>query len=174
MYFGKLCLGLFLGLVGVAMTGSASAGGGGLRVMGWLERVVIQPEGLLLEAKLDTGAKTSSIDAKDVVEFARDGKKWVRFSVSDRKGRTVMFERPVVRVARIRRGGVPVASRPVVMMFVCLGNSFREVEVNLGKRAKLSTPMLIGRTTMEGRVAVDSSRRFTAEPDCSGGKPEKG
>ncbi len=123
---------------------------------------------------MDTGAKTTSIDAADIVEFSRGGKKWVRFNVSDRKGRTVTFERPVFRIARIRRSEMKTTSRPVVKLPLCIGSFLREVEVNLAKRTHLNYPLLVGRSAMTGKVLVDSSRKFTKDPMCQGQKPGKG
>lgn len=143
-------------------------------VMGWIERVEVLPHGLLMEAKLDTGAKNTSIDAANIVEFSRGGKKWVRFDVSDRKGRTVTFERPVFRIARIRRAEMKTTSRPVVKLPICIGSFLQEVEVNLAKRTHLNYPLLIGRSAMERKVIVDSSRKFTKDPMCRGPKPGKG
>lgn len=143
-------------------------------VMGWIERVQIDPGGLMMDAKMDTGAKTTSIDAQDVKEFDRDGKKWVRFTVSNRKGRTVTFEQPIVRVARIRRAEMKTTSRPVVMLPLCIGNVRQVVEVNLANRSHLNYPLLVGRTAMTGKVIVDSSRRYTNDPMCQGPKPGKG
>ena len=143
-------------------------------VMGWIERVEVLPHRLLMEAKMDTGAKTTSIDAADIVEFSRGGKKWVRFNVSDRKGRTVTFERPVFRIARIRRSEMKTTSRPVVKLPLCIGSFLREVEVNLAKRTHLNYPLLVGRSAMTGKVLVDSSRKFTKDPMCQGQKPGKG
>lgn len=143
-------------------------------VMGWIERAQIFPAGLLMEAKLDTGAKTTSVDAADIVKFTRDGEKWVRFNVSNRKGRTVSFERPIFRIARIRRAEMKTTSRPVVILPLCIGSILQEVEVNLAKRTHLKYPLLIGRTAMKGKVLVDSSQTFTKDPMCQGQKPGKG
>jgi hypothetical protein len=165
---------LLLPTLAVSLLGSGSALKADSVVMGWIERVRIHPEDLLMEAKLDTGAKTTSVDAAEIVEFTRDGKKWVRFNVSDRKGRTVTFERPIVRIARIRRSEMKTTSRPVVMLPLCIGNVLREVQVNLAKRSHLSYPMLIGRTSLKGTVIVDPSRKLTKDPMCQGKKPDKG
>ena len=139
------------------------------RVMGWIERARIFPGGLTLVVKLDTGAKTSSIDVKRYEEFKRDGKTWLRFSLSDRKGGVAWFERPVIRISRIRRSGAPTVTRPVVTLGVCLGGLFRETQVNLADRAHLKQPMLIGRRFLEGGVLVDPARTFTADPRCGKG-----
>lgn len=164
---------LFSPLV-VSLLGPISAPKADPLVMGWIERAQIFPAGLLMEAKLDTGARNTSIDAADIVEFMRGGKKWVRFNVSNRKGRTVTFERPIFRIAWIKRSATKTTPRPVVMLPLCIGNVLQEVEVNLAKRTHLNYPLLVGRSAMKGKVLVDSSRTFTKDPMCQGQKPGKG
>src|SRR5690554_6574672 len=47
--------------------------------LGFVEWVVMKDTGLRMKARLDTGAKTSSLHATDVEEFEKDGEDWVRF-----------------------------------------------------------------------------------------------
>ena len=50
-------------------------------IAGWIENVEIESLDAKFKAKLDTGARTSSIHATDIKEFKRDGKKWVKFTL---------------------------------------------------------------------------------------------
>ena len=70
---------------------------------GWIEKAVLYPQGIVVHAKLDTGAKTSSLHAPDLEFITRDGKEWVRFGVTNRDIETVIIEAPVVRSATIKR-----------------------------------------------------------------------
>ena len=45
-------------------------------LVGWLEHVVVSEAGLILEAKLDTGADTSSLHAENIHRFRRDGNRY--------------------------------------------------------------------------------------------------
>ena len=54
-------------------------------IAGWLEYVVLEPWDIKLRAKLDTGAKTSSLHALNIERFIRDGQSWVRFNTEDKK-----------------------------------------------------------------------------------------
>jgi hypothetical protein len=135
-------------------------------VVGYLERVRIFPGNLLVYGKIDTGARTSSLNAQDLKYVERDGKTFVRFSVTNRDNETRSFERPVIRRARIRDLGRPPQIRPVVMLGLCIGNIYRYTQVNLSNRAGFNFQLLVGRRFMAQRVLVDPVLQYTVEPTC--------
>ncbi len=147
---------------------AASDLAGAPHTVGWVERARIYPGDMVLEAKLDTGADTSSLCASHIEVFRRDGRRVVAFEVKCVEGRLVKLERPLVRMVRIKNRGVRTRERPVVMLGVCVGKLFRETEVNLVDRSNLDYPMLIGRSFLAHGLAVDAARQFTVEPTCSG------
>jgi hypothetical protein len=143
-----------------------------LQMAGWIENISIFPGNLKIKAKLDTGARNSSLNAKHLEEFYRDGDKWVRFKLKNWKGRTENFEAKIIRTATIKQHGNESLTRPVIRLGICLGNVFKEVEVNLEDRRKFNYQMLIGRSFLKNSFAVDSSATFTVEPDCQGAAPK--
>ncbi|MBI4206165.1 MAG: ATP-dependent zinc protease [Betaproteobacteria bacterium] len=135
-------------------------------VAGWLERARLSPGDIVLEAKLDSGARTSSLHAVNLRQFERDGKEWVAFDVAGDNGRSVHIERPLVRIARIKSALGTDEARPTVTLGVCIGTVYRVTEVNLVDRDGLSKPLLIGRRFLKGRLLVDLNRRYLLEPTC--------
>lgn len=131
-----------------------------LMVMGWIENAELEDTGLRLRAKLDTGARSSSLDVLDHEIFKKDGRDWVRFTVSDRKKTKKVLERPVLKFIRIRRSEAVTTRRPVIEMRICIGPIAATTQVNLANRAHLNNPLLIGRRFLENRILVDSSRTF--------------
>lgn len=140
-----------------------------LSIVGWVERVRLGDEGIIIPAKLDTGADTSSLHAEDIRWFARDGAEWVAFDVVGEKGRKMHFERKVLRIGRIRRLGNSVQKRPTILMEVCLGGVQRVTQVNLVDRGNMNYEMLIGRRFLEKRFLVDPAQTYTVEPHCEAG-----
>ena len=135
-------------------------------VFGYLENVMVSKAGVTLQAKLDTGADTSSLHAENIKRFRRAGERFVRVQVRDGEGELITLERHLARIARIRRHDGDYQRRPVVEMSVCIGAVQRRVEINLIDRTGLNFPFLLGRSAMEGAVVIDPERTFTAEPSC--------
>jgi hypothetical protein len=135
-------------------------------IVGWLEMVRIYPENLNIKAKLDSGAKTSSLNAALIEELERDGKKWVRFRVTDHKGKKLILEKKISRVAKIKLRNKRLQKRPVIIMDICLGGIHKEVEVNLVDRSYFNYQMLLGRSFLAGTFLVDSASKYTTKPDC--------
>lgn len=135
-------------------------------VVGVIERVIVFPGNLPLHAKVDTGARTSSLNAQNIITFRRAGARFVRFSVTNREGRRVEFERRVVRRVRIKEIGRPSLRRPVIRLGLCLGDVYRLTDVTLADRSNFNYQILVGRRFMSQRIIVDPSREYTTEPSC--------
>ena len=56
-----------------------------LPIIGEVEPIYFLPMKTPFLARIDTGATTSSLDAKDIVYFERDGERWVSFKLVNRK-----------------------------------------------------------------------------------------
>lgn len=145
-------------------------------IYGWVEEGRLLPEGVTVKTKLDTGALTSSLDAKALERFEKNGEKWVRFKVEVKdsdtgKAVSMPFERRVERDIKVRGAG-GAERRPVVMMRMCLGDQLLDEQFSLNDRGDMLYPVLIGRRTLEHLGAVDVSRTFTHKPSCAGGKAQ--
>lgn len=139
------------------------------RVLGWVEKAMILPGHLVMNAKMDTGALTSSLDAKGLTPFQRDGKDWVRFDVETQddndKVTSQSFEREIVREVTLRGAGGK-DDRPVVLMKICIGDQIYEEQFTLRDRGEMKYPLLIGRRTIQHLGLIDVTRQFTVEPKC--------
>ena len=157
----------FLRVCGIlVIVGSQRATAAQLQQFGWVEWVLVSDARLRLKAKLDTGAKTSSINAANIEEFRRGGASWVRFTIRDRAGKAATLERPIRRRVRIRRAGATKVTRFVVELDICLGRQSRKAEVNLTDRKGLLYPVLLGRSFLADAALVDSSRTFLVKSNC--------
>ena len=137
-----------------------------LLVVGAVERVQIEPEDLVLQARVDTGARTSSIDAQDITPFERDGKPWVKFKLPlrDDKKSSTEITTPVTGRASIKRHGEEPLHRLVVSLRVVLGPVDRLSDFTLADRSGYDYPVLIGRSYLQGVALVDVDRELTLTP----------
>lgn len=137
-------------------------------VFGWLEEVMLEPgRRWKIDAKLDTGADTSSLDARDIRRVRVGSKRFVRFSVTDpTTKKPVSLRRPYVRTVRIREHDGDHERRRVVLMTVCLGDQERTIEVTLTDRTQFDYPMLLGRSALSGMAIIDPRLSRTQEPAC--------
>ncbi|AXQ31016.1 ATP-dependent zinc protease [Solimonas sp. K1W22B-7] len=132
---------------------------------GWMERVRIETltRYFEVEAKLDTGASSSSLHATGIELFEREGQNWLRFTVDGHP-----LEQPVVRRVRIKqKNGEPAQERWVVRLDLCIGQTFMPADFNLVDRSDFSTPALLGRDVLAQLGPVDTELKFTVEPGCA-------
>ena len=142
-------------------------------VLGWLEAAYLLPSGIRLRAKLDTGARTSSIHAIDIEPYEKDGEPWVRFSVPYKPDKDVdeyeylALEKPVIRETRIKEHVGESNTRYVVELEYCLNGKHYHTPFTLADRSNFHYPVLLGRLSLRNKVLVDPSRSFTANESCS-------
>lgn len=152
-------------------------GHAGTPVFGWVEDATIEPWGVQVKAKLDTGALTSSMHAQDIRLLQRDGQDWVAFSVrlrDQRSGEMVekKFELPLYRDVEVRGAG-GADSRPVVLMKVCVGDVIYEEQFSLRDRSNMIYPVLLGRRALQHMGPVDVTRTFVQALGCHAGSRVK-
>ncbi len=140
-------------------------------ILGYVERIWFNAGDVSVKAKLDTGAKTSSVDARNIEYFERKGKKWVRFQFETREsGRDpVIMERPVKRHVRIKRHHRDNQRRAVVMLDFCIGGRPMRGEFNLINRERFIYPVLLGRQVLKKIALVDSGASFLGGRECEPG-----
>jgi hypothetical protein len=138
-----------------------------LTTIGWVEMVKIEPERFEILAKIDTGADNSSLDVTNWETYMRNGSSWIRFDVMSNEGRRQQFERPLERYVRIKRKQTDSIRRPVVKMWLCIGNEKYLASVSLSTRDNFKYRMLIGRSFLKNRFLVDSAKRETLSPKCN-------
>lgn len=133
----------------------------GVKIAGAVETLYVTPIAMPFQARMDTGAETSSLDANNIRPFERDGEKWVSFDVINRKnGEKHHFEKPVKRrttIVRIKHE----EARYVVNMSIKMGDELINAEFTLAERDKFNYQVLIGRNILNGRFIIDPSLENT-------------
>ncbi len=144
------------------------AGTRDLEIVGWIENAKLAGPQISLKAKLDTGAETSSLDAGIIKKFRKDGKRWVRFRITDREtGQEHIVVRERIRTIGVIQHDGSAQTRPVVLMNVCIANRMLATEVSLIDRSEFNYPLLLGRNTLKSFALVDPGNTFLSNPECS-------
>lgn len=139
------------------------------QVIGRVERVDFPRFGLLeLEAKVDTGARTSSIHCTDVRVEAEDddGRLHISFTLLDPEhpdynGRRFRARRVATRTVRSSNGEVQ--ERHVIEADVIIAGRTIRTKFNLADREAMNYPVLLGRRLLRGNFLVDVARRRVAD-----------
>ena len=135
--------------------------------LGYLENVAIGKLGLSLKGKLDTGADTSSVNARDVEIYKRgDRDHWVKFRLVGKDGRSIRYDQNVVRFVHIKTKTGGKIRRPVIYLPLCVGGVSGRAEINLADRENFDYDLLVGREFLAHRIFVDSGRTFVADSAC--------
>lgn len=132
-------------------------------LLGQIESVYIDELKTNFDTRIDTGAESSSIDARNVVLFERDGNQWVRFDVHVQgdKQPAKTFEAKVVRFVHIKKAVENSADRrPVIRAHLKIGRYTAETDLNLTDRSHLDYPLLLGRKFMKDIAIVDVSKKY--------------
>jgi hypothetical protein len=139
-----------------------------LEILGWVENAQLPALGMKLKAKLDSGAETSSLDARIIKKFRKDGRRWVRFAVTDREtGEEFVVVRERTRTIGVVQHDGSRQNRPVVTMTVCIAGQVLETEVSLIDRSAFIYPLLLGRSTLESFALIDPGSTFLGKSDCN-------
>lgn len=139
-------------------------------IAGWVEKVRIENQNYDLKAKLDTGAKTSSIYATNIKPFKKDGKRWAKFTLllMDSRGNKheIDLERPRKRKANVKNHDGNHDSRYVVDLDVCFNGRRFVTEFTLADRNEYIYGILLGRQFLKRAAIIDPDKTFLTTPSC--------
>lgn len=130
----------------------------GKMYLGEDEYIYIKEADATFDARIDTGAAVSSISAKNITEFERNGKRWYRFTI-EANDQSFEVEAPYVRTSQIRQSSKnTLTERIVVSLNLKIGSFSTKSEFTLTDRTHMQYPLLIGRTLIQDIAVVDVAR----------------
>ncbi|MEX1196758.1 MAG: RimK family alpha-L-glutamate ligase [Pseudohongiellaceae bacterium] len=116
-----------------------------------------------VKARVDSGARTSSLHAFNIRAFRRGGARWVSFEVHplQQNRRTIVRCEAEVADKRVVKSSSGIGEkRYVVRTTLQYGNDQWDIELTLSNRDSMGYRMLLGREAMNGRMLVDPSASF--------------
>ncbi len=139
-------------------------------IAGWVEKVRIEHQDFTVKAKLDTGAKTSSINAINIKSFTKDGDKWVKFTLiltdSENNEHLIAMEKPRSRRTNIKNHDGNHDKRYVVDLEMCFNGHIVPTEFTLADRSEYIYDVLLGRRFLKMFAIVDPKRIFLTSDHC--------
>ncbi|MCY4046336.1 MAG: RimK/LysX family protein [Cellvibrionales bacterium] len=156
---------------------SAASPLAGKTIVGEAEYLKLIPGNVVVTARVDTGAKVTSIGVTNIQEFERDGERWVSFdlpSTNHKKKKKdkaaenasesieppINISRKVVGYALIKQHSGEPIKRYEVNMTLVVGDYEQTIRVNLANRENFVYPTLIGRNYLTGKFLVDPSKKY--------------
>jgi hypothetical protein len=134
-------------------------------VVGEVENFYLADPGMVHVARIDSGAETSSLDARNITRFERDGVNWVRFDVPlPDTDDFVTLEREISRRVKIIQASTEEKERRVVVeLQFMIGNHHQQAEFTLTSREHLSHVVLVGRNILRDVMLVDVGKEYATE-----------
>ncbi|SHI80917.1 ATP-dependent zinc protease family protein [Halodesulfovibrio aestuarii] len=131
-------------------------------IAGYLEKSSISICGQALpievDAKLDTGADSTSFHATDIVIDKKHKK--VTFTTVNSNGGMQRITCPYKRIMRVKKRPSGSSQRPVIAAQIRIASQVFEAEVNLTDRTHFSYKLLIGRKELRNGLLIDPSQRY--------------
>jgi hypothetical protein len=141
-------------------------------ILGWREWISLPDLGISgIKAKIDTGARSSSLHAIDIQTITVGGEQWVEFKVQPLQHQTdapLHCRAPIKDYRQVTDSGGHRSMRYVIETTINIGSEQFTAEVTLADRSQMMFRMLLGRTAMKNRYTVDPGRSY-----CASQKPPR-
>ncbi|MDA7914962.1 ATP-dependent zinc protease [Rubripirellula sp.] len=142
-----------------------------LIIIGWREWLSLPDLGVpRIKAKIDTGARSSSLHAYDIEQFEREGCSMVRFKVHPiqrREQLEICCLAEVHDIRSVRTSSGEATDRIVIQTTASWLDQTWTIDLTLADRSQMGFRMLVGREAMRGRMLVDPGRSYF------GGRPKR-
>jgi hypothetical protein len=139
---------------------------------GWVEKVMFPVEQLSMDAKIDTGADVSSINAENIKIIQKYNKQWVEFDIENSQHVLKHVTYPLLSFVSIKarddeKGINRNSLRPLIIMKICLGNQIRNIQIDLIRRERFAYSVLLGREAInQFNILIDPSKKYLLPLKC--------
>ena len=143
-------------------------------MLGWREWVALPGLGIrAIQAKVDSGARSSALHVDAQWHFVEGGAPWVGFRLTPGDATAIECVSPVIDEREVTDSGGHVTRRVFVRTLLRVAGVERDIDINLTDRRGMRFPMLLGRSAMARAFTVDPARSFlhgrTGTPEASPG-----
>jgi len=123
-------------------------------IIGWREWIEIPEWNVKLKAKIDTGAKSSSIDVKDL---RREGEQlFFTVCLSRKRDKDIEVTSTIHRSTLVKSSNGISQERHFIKLRMIMGGVEKNIEVSLACRKNMLHRMLLGREALQNDFLIDS------------------
>lgn len=112
-----------------------------------------------MEAKMDTGAYTSSLHCENILINYENSKPILYFTIKQTETRTYRFEE--FGQKKIKNSFGEMEERYVIKTIICIGKKRIHSTISLSNRDNMRYPVLIGRRLLKGKFLIDVNQIHT-------------
>ncbi|MEP1150420.1 MAG: ATP-dependent zinc protease [Balneola sp.] len=115
-----------------------------------------------IEAKIDTGAFSSSLHCHNIEKFSKDDEKWVKFNLLDPEHPSYderLFSLPIYDIREVKSSNGQTEERVFVKTRISFFTEEFDIELSLTNRSEMKYPLLIGRKFLKNKFLVDVSKK---------------
>lgn len=119
-----------------------------------------------IDAKIDTGAYTSSLHCHHIERVDKQDTTFVRFNLLDPSHdiyNDKLFELPVHKSKTVKSSNGLTEERFIVKTRIKLLGKVLTAELSLTDRSEMKYPVLIGRKLIKGHFVVDVSKKYISK-----------
>ncbi|MCC5941670.1 MAG: ATP-dependent zinc protease [Balneolaceae bacterium] len=134
------------------------------KIIGRVEKIDLPELSIFeIDAKIDTGAYTSSLHCHDITVEKIKGRLYAHFYVLDPNHPEYdekQYKAPVHKIKRVRSSNGQIEERVIIKQKVIFFNTTHKIQLSLTDRSKMKYPILIGRRFLTDKFIVDVSKKF--------------
>ena len=116
-----------------------------------------------IEAKIDTGAYSSSLHCHHIEEFENNGRPYIRFNLLDPEHPAYneqLLELPIFDKRDVKSSNGQSETRFFVQTSIVMFDETHKIELSLTDRSVMKYPLLIGRKFLKKKYLVDVSEKY--------------
>ncbi|MFK8139329.1 MAG: ATP-dependent zinc protease [Bdellovibrionales bacterium] len=136
-------------------------------IIGWREWVSLPKLKIgRIKAKIDTGARSSSLHAVDLEFYKRNGNEYVKFKIFPEQKNSKKYIKTSARVIeyrKIKSSNGYTERRPVISTEINLMGQTWSIEITLTNRDEMGFRMLLGREGFRNKMLVDAGKSYYGE-----------
>ncbi|WP_018126421.1 ATP-dependent zinc protease [Balneola vulgaris] len=121
-----------------------------------------------IDAKIDTGAYSSSLHCHKIEQFKHHQENWVRFNLLDPDHQAYneqLIQLPIHDIRSVKSSNGIAQDRFFIKTTITLFSTIYDIELSLTDRSEMKYPLLLGRKFLKNKFLVDVSQKYVSNSE---------